>query len=125
MTAPITVKAVIRLGETVLLGENDRGEWELLGGRPERDETAERTLVRELQEEAGVEIVVGPLLLDEAFEVVPGRMVRVLAHRCEPVDPAAVLVMSDEHRSVAFVPLSALDGLRLPDVYRRAIALAG
>ena len=41
----------------MLLGLNDRGEWELPGGRPDpTDESLVETVYRELREEAGLNI---------------------------------------------------------------------
>ena len=80
MDPPVSVKAVVRRDGAVLLGRNDRDEWELLGGRPEAGESWPAALVRELQEEAGITVSVHEQVLDEPFEVVPGRTVRIAQH---------------------------------------------
>lgn len=124
LNTPVTAKAVLLVDGAVLLGENDRDEWELLGGRPEPGETLEQAVVREVQEEAGLRVVAEQRVLDEPFEVLPGRVVRVVAVRCRFAEVPPVLSRSDEHRRVSFVPLRDLAALRLPDVYRRAIGAA-
>jgi 8-oxo-dGTP diphosphatase len=58
--------AIIREGSTFLLtrrpeGGRQAGFWEFPGGKIEPGETSEQALVRELREELGVEIQVGPL----------------------------------------------------------------
>lgn len=119
----MSAKAVVLDRDRVLLGRNDRGEWELPGGRPERHESPEEAVVREVLEEAGLRVAAGRLLLSERFEVVPGRTVHIVAYRCRLLvdgPPRA----SDEHAEVRFVDRTNLARLPLPDVYRRAVAAA-
>ncbi|SNT63009.1 NUDIX domain-containing protein [Asanoa hainanensis] len=51
---------MIRLPAGFLLLRNDRGEWELPGGRPETGESLRVALVREIHEETGLWATVGP-----------------------------------------------------------------
>lgn len=118
---PVSVKGVVRRDGAVLLARNRRDEWELPGGRLEEGEQPAEALVRELREETGLAVRPGRLLVAEVFEVVPGRRVLILAHRCDLAD-AADPVLSEEHVAVAFVPEVDLGALVLPAVYRRAIA---
>lgn len=122
VTLPVSVKAVIfdERGH-VLLGLNDRNEWELPGGRIEPGETPESAVVREVLEEAGVAVVVDCHLGDWAFEVLPGRHVLISAYSCRLLDGEPV-VSSVEHSEVRFWSPEALRELRLPAVYRQAIA---
>lgn len=117
---PVSVKAVLRDGERVLLVRNERDEWELPGGRLELGESPAECVARELQEETAVEIACGALLLAETFEVVPGRQVLILAYACTAAAGPAVRI-SDEHVDFGWFDLDALPGPDLPDVYRRAI----
>lgn len=119
---PVSVKAVIVDQGRVLLLANDRGEWELPGGRLDPGESETEALVREIDEELGVAASVGPRLAEEAFEVVPGRTVRIVSYGCE-IDPAAGLRISAEHRDLIWAPADALGDLPIPPVYRRAIGL--
>lgn len=116
------MKAVVVRDGCVLLGRNDRGEWELPGGRMELGETTRQTLVRELQEETGLEVTVGPLLLAEPFEVAPGKTVFIVAYAADAADQP--LLRSEEHRELAYVPLSSLPSTDLPDLYWQAITAA-
>lgn len=119
----MSVKAVVLRDGCVLLGRNDRNEWELPGGRMEPGESTRETLVRELQEETGLRVTPGRLLLAEPFEVVPGVVVFVVAYRATASD--LTLMVSDEHSALAFLPLTSLTDVELPEVYRQAIAVAG
>ena len=54
MRLPISVKGVlIRRGHLLVL-RNERGEWELPGGRLDDGETPEEAVVREIREETGL-----------------------------------------------------------------------
>ncbi len=125
MTA-VSVKAVILDSGRVLLLANDRGEWELPGGRVDPGETEPAALVREIEEELGVAARLGPRLAEELFEVIPGRHVRIVSYGCE-IDGAFSLRLSDEHRDLLWAPVGAggdLPGdLPIPGVYRRAVGL--
>ena len=119
---PVSVKAVIVDCGRVLLLANDRGEWELPGGRLDPGESETEALLREIAEELGVPARIGPRLADESFEVIPGRTVRIVSYGCE-IDPAAGLRISAEHQDMIWAPADALGDLPIPPVYRRAIGL--
>jgi 8-oxo-dGTP pyrophosphatase MutT (NUDIX family) len=122
---PVSVKGVCGdVQGRVLLCRNHRGEWELPGGRPQRGEVFADTLCRELREEAGLEVDVGPLLDVRALEAVPGRWVDIVAFACELKDPVATPVVSDEHSEVAFRGPGQLRPGELADVYRELIRRA-
>ena len=53
MSVAVSVKGVLIEDGSVVLLENERGEWELPGGRPEPGEDAATALVREFAEELG------------------------------------------------------------------------
>jgi len=53
MVFPVSIKGVLYEGGRVVLLENERGEWELPGGRLE-PETPEGCLAREVGEELGI-----------------------------------------------------------------------
>ncbi|HEY1507954.1 MAG TPA: NUDIX domain-containing protein [Solirubrobacteraceae bacterium] len=118
----VTVKAVcIHRDGRVLLCRNDRGQWELPGGRPEIGELFQETVARELQEETGLEVTVGQVLGVRGFEVIAEQWVDVVAYTCQaPVNE--MLTASDEHVTVAFVDPRAIADDELPGVYRELIA---
>lgn len=122
---PVSVKGVVISQRRVLLGFNSRGEYELLGGRLEADESPERCVAREILEEAGLAVTIGPLLDVWVYQPLPDtepdRRVLIVTFGCTTAAVASPVV-SDEHSEVAFVSLDALDGLPLPDGYRRSIA---
>ena len=82
---PISVKGVLIHDGRVLLLLNERGEWDLPGGRPDPGEDHRAALEREVREETGLEVEVGAPLDEHLFEVLPGRFVRILPFACRLV----------------------------------------
>jgi len=59
---PVSVKGVLLGDAGVVLLENERGEWELPGGKLEIGESPEECLAREIMEELQLQAEIGPLL---------------------------------------------------------------
>ncbi len=116
----VSVKGVLRApsGEVVLL-MNERGEWELPGGRIEIGETPPACLVREIDEELGLTVEVKAPLDTYLFEVIPGKHVFIATYDCVLLGRYAP-VISDEHTRIGLFPPGALPA-NLPDGYRRSI----
>jgi 8-oxo-dGTP pyrophosphatase MutT (NUDIX family) len=121
---PTSVKGVLIHRDSVLLLLNERGEWDLPGGRPDPGEDHRAALKREVQEEAGLAVEVGEALSDYLFEVVPGRFVRILPFTCRLVGGGDV-VLSHEHLETRWLPIAELaafiHGHVLPQGYLGAI----
>jgi len=118
----VSVKGVLVAAGRVLLLANDRGEWELPGGRPEPGESEREALAREMREETGLEVAIGPRIGSDSFEVLPGRIVEIVSYGCISNDLDR-LKLSAEHRGHLWAPVASLSPLPLPAVYRRAIGL--
>lgn len=106
----------------MLLALNERDEWELPGGRLEPDETPEECVAREIEEETGLRVRVGPVIRNWVFEVVPARRVLVLAYGCKLVTDDLKPTVSHEHSAVRFFPVAEIADLALPTGYQAAIA---
>jgi len=122
-TYPVSVKGVVARDGRILLLHNERGEWELPGGRPETGEDAAAALIREFAEELSIEIAVGPILDCWNYEVLPGRYVTIVTYAVARVERGEMQV-SDEHRRLGWFALGELGGLPLPEGYRRSIRAA-
>lgn len=115
----VSLKGVVLAEGRVLLARNHRDEWELPGGRAEVGENPEAAVAREIAEETGISVWVGPRVHIEDFEVLSGRWVVIEAFSCAPRGPLGA-GLSDEHVEVAWFELACLPDA-LPAVYRRAI----
>jgi ADP-ribose pyrophosphatase YjhB (NUDIX family) len=123
MSAAISIKGVLIEDGSVLLLENERGEWELPGGRPELGEDPAEALVREFAEELSATIAVGPIVDCWNYEVLPGRHVMIVTYRVTRTAPGELRI-SDEHRRLGWFALGKFAALNLPDGYRRSIRAA-
>src|SRR5215475_7638540 len=119
---PLSVKGIVIHDASVLLLLNERGEWDLPGGRPDPGEDQRAALRREVREETGVEV--GAAIDGHLFEVLPGRFVRILPFACRLVG-ASDVVLSHEHLEMRWQPVGDLGetiaGRRLPSGYLAAI----
>jgi 8-oxo-dGTP pyrophosphatase MutT (NUDIX family) len=120
MTAAISIKGVLIEDGAVLLLENERGEWELPGGRPEPGEDPAICLAREFAEELDAAIAVGPIVDCWNFEVLPGRHVMIVTYAVTRTGRGEFWI-SAEHRRLGWFALDALGALNLPGGYRRSI----
>jgi 8-oxo-dGTP diphosphatase len=122
---PISVKAVLLHQGRVLLLANERGEWDLPGGRPDAGEDHRAALKREVREETGLDVEVVAALDEHRFEVLPGRFVRIVAFGCTLLGGAEV-ALSHEHQAADWLPLAelgegAIAGRTLPAGYLAAV----
>src|SRR3954464_5859092 len=121
---PLSIKGVLIHDGHILLLLNERGEWDLPGGRPDPGEDHHAALKREVREEAGLDVDVGAALDEYLFEVLPGRFVQIEAFACRLIGTNDV-TLSHEHEDVRWVPIADLGetvaGHPLPKGYLEAI----
>ena len=115
---PISVAGIARRGQLILLmkrvpGGNVGGKWEFPGGKVDPGEDPRQALVREWQEETGLDVLVGRELGRSRF---PHRKLEVelIAYEVNIPDSAGppILVDHEEYRWVSIADLSRMD---LPD----------
>jgi 8-oxo-dGTP pyrophosphatase MutT (NUDIX family) len=120
---PVSVKGVLVTADSKLvLMLNDRGEWELPGGRIELGESAADCLAREIKEELGVTAKVGEPIDSYLFEVIPGRHVFIVTYLCS-LEGAFLPRLSNEHHQVGTFSPEDLPA-NLPSGYARSIQAA-
>lgn len=112
-------------GPYVVLARRDhpprKGQWSLPGGKVERGETLERALAREIREECGLEVRVGPLL--EVIELIdePVHYV-ILDYVCTVVGGS--LRAGDDASEVAWVAAYDLAEYAVTEAVARVVSRA-
>ena len=122
----ITVKAVIFDDDRVLLLQDQKGQWELPGGKINFGEAPEDALTRELFEELGL---AEPKIdaITSAWSFVATSALRsaqyvVLVYLCRT--PSAEFSLSDEHKTAGWMSAVEINTLNMRQGYKRAIQLA-
>ena len=107
-------------GGKVILVRNERDEWELPGGKLELSESPKECLAREIGEE--LQLAVEPeIILDSwIYTIASGVHVLVLTYGCSESSQGEA-VLSDEHKELRWFALAEVDGLRMPDGYKKSI----
>ena len=117
---PVSIKGVLLVdNDKAVLAMNDRGEWELPGGRIEVGEDPETCVQREFEEELGVKVFAEELIDSYLFEVIPGKHVFIVTYGCKlqgPFEPR----LSHEHVELRTFAVDSLP-TRLPSGYRTSI----
>jgi 8-oxo-dGTP pyrophosphatase MutT (NUDIX family) len=133
-TWPVSVKGVVLdARRRVLLLKNGREGWELPGGLLERgsgedwaggDGSPQQAVEREVHEETGWRVKAGPLVDDGVwiYQPIPGRRILIVTYGCTVLTPDVAPVISDEHTELGLFTAGEVDGLALPDGYKRSIA---
>jgi 8-oxo-dGTP pyrophosphatase MutT (NUDIX family)/GNAT superfamily N-acetyltransferase len=117
---PTSIKGVLFDGSRVVLLENERRLWELPGGRLDPGEDPTECVVREIAEELGADVVVEAILDCWVYPVAPSREVLIVTYGVRRADRGE-LRASREHRRLGLFALAELDGLPMPEGYRRSI----
>jgi 8-oxo-dGTP pyrophosphatase MutT (NUDIX family) len=125
MPAPyqVSIKGVVLREDKVLLLRNERDEWELPGGRLELDETPKECVAREIAEETGWQVRVGPILDSWLYRIaIPDKDVRVfvVTYGCSLLSSQPP-VISTEHTEIGLFGAAEVPALNLPVGYRRSV----
>ena len=120
MKLPISVKGVLLVGSKAVLLRNERGEWELFGGRMDPGETQQQALIREFREELSIDVEPIDLIDSYEFEVIPSKRVRIVTYGCR-LRGEFKPVLSKEHMEFGLHALADLESIVLPAGYARSI----
>lgn len=117
---PVSVKGVIIREQCVALLKNERNEWELPGGKLEPGETPEACVAREMYEELKLEVKTSAILGVWLYTPTKNTSVLIVTFGCvEAVSRAAKI--SGEHQEFAWMPLSEVANLNMPEGYKHSI----
>lgn len=117
---PVSVKGVVIRRGKVILVRNERDEWELPGGKLELPESPKQCLTREIAEELRLVVEPEGIVDSWVYSIASGVHVLVLTYGCSESSQAEA-VLSDEHKELRWFPLAEVDGLRMPDGYKKSI----
>jgi len=117
---PVSVKGVCVRESGVLLLHNEREEWELPGGKLELGEDPAACVGREISEETGWTVRVGPILDSWQYHIRDGVDVLIVTYGCF-VDDDSPVIVSHEHKEARLFERSEIAALRMPAGYRRSI----
>ena len=118
---PVSVKAVCIVENKVIMVKNEHGKWDLPGGKLRYQEELLDCLGRELQEELGVPVLIGPLLELMVVRVKDMIDVMVPVYLCCSGTCISKLKASDEHFSVDAFSLEELSTIGLAADYQAVI----
>jgi 8-oxo-dGTP pyrophosphatase MutT (NUDIX family) len=119
-TFPVSVKGVAVRDGRVLLLENERGEWELPGGKLEPGEDPPECVVREISEETGWQVTAGPILDCWQYHIRDGRDVVIVTYGCHLAGNRPP-VASPEHKQARLFAPADVAGLNMPTGYKRSV----
>ncbi len=112
-------------GAFVLLARRNNpprvGQWSLPGGKVERGETLTAALAREILEECGLIVSVGPLV--EVVEIIDERVHYVILDYLCAVR-SGELCAGDDASEVCWAPAGALASYEVTDAVARVVAKA-
>lgn len=127
---PVSVKGIVFEDNAVWLRKNERNEWELPGGKIDPSEQPTDTVIREMREELGYEVVVKDLVsahmytikksIDESYGVL------VLMYTCDVTSRSGVFELDGEAGRAEFQAfrLTEIEKLNMPAFYKEAIIKA-
>ncbi len=117
---PVSVKGVLVRDGRVLLLKNERGEWELPGGKLELGEEPQVCVAREISEETGLAVTTGPILDAWQYHIGEGSDVLIVTYGCHP-DGTASPRLSSEHTEIGLFTEAEAADLNMPAGYKQSI----
>ena len=118
---PVSVKGIVWIEDKVVLLKNERGEWDLPGGKLANNETLSECLFREVNEELGIICEVGGLASTVQVRVKNMINVVVIIYNCTTSATIPELVISSEHAELGCFSASELGHINILPQYREAI----
>jgi 8-oxo-dGTP pyrophosphatase MutT (NUDIX family) len=118
---PVSIKGIIIWENKVLLLKNERGEWDLPGGKLQSDISAEACLIREVKEETNLDISVGSLEATFIYNIQNWIKVFVVVYQCSIISDKNDLEISGEHYDKSFFNISEIKDINIYVEYQKII----
>lgn len=124
---PVSIKGIVFDNNKVWLRKNERNEWELPGGKIEKGEQPEQTVIREIEEELGFEVVVEKIVQANLYTIKQPdketKDVLVIIYLCKLINKSGVFEINGEAGKAEFKCFSKeeIEKLNMPRFYKDAI----
>lgn len=125
---PVSCKGIVIEDGRVWLRRNERGEWELPGGKLDPGEQPTQTVAREMREELGVEVEVGRPVANHLYVIGTNtdeqHGVLVAIYACTFLARVGEVEHIGEAGKAEFktFALDDIPGLNMPEFYKAAIS---
>ena len=121
---PVSVKGICFIDNKVILLRNERGAWDLPGGKLSREEDIKICLAREMKEELDIEVTVDKLLEVDQIKVMDMVGVIILIYLCSTDAKRVDIKLSFEHYGLGLYTLEEMDLLNMSGNYKTIIRMA-
>ena len=121
--ADIPQKAIIEYDGKVLIVQNEKGVWELPGGRLHKDEKPRDGLIREIQEELALRVKPKEIFDVGVFTGGETRQQHfVVVYCCELLDPLGAMVIDEtEIKAIHWITKQELDTVSIRPMYQEML----
>lgn len=116
----VSIKGVLKRNGKYLLRKNERKEYELLGGRLEKDDICPQDrLITEFKEESGIKINVGQFREPWLYEIGYSNIM-IIPYLCDAIEIPEVLY-DEDGGELEWVDESLINSLFMPQGYKDTI----
>jgi mutator protein MutT len=127
---PISIKGIVFDNGKIWLRKNERGEWELPGGKIDPGEQPSETVVRELKEELGFDTETVKIIDVHIYTINiqhKNNTVLVITYLCKLVSKTGQFEEFGESGKTEFqaFSMSEVNKLNMPEFYKNSITKLG
>ena len=111
------VKGIVRKDGLVLVLVKENGDLDLPGGRVEKGETVKSALMREINEETGLQVEINNPVHKWSFHKTRDQLIKGITFQCRYLNGKVTL--SDEHERYFWARIGEIERLRCGDRFIR------